>query len=385
MSRLGTFLDTRRRRLRDSAWPVLQCALAAGAAFAIARHVVGHPVPFFAPIACVLVLGISLTNRLRRSVELAVGVSVGVGVGDAIVLVIGSGWWQIAVVVALALLVALLFDVGALLLNQAAVSAVLVATLQPPGTSAAFSRWLDTLIGAALGLLVAAVLPSNPLTAARRTVDTLLDELSEALRGAAESLEAADPETGNRVLERIRASQRAVDAFDSAVDAGLEITAIAPGRRRHRGELSRLRAATGPLDLAVRNARVLVRRAVSAATDGETVGAEVAPDPARPRRRGRRAAGRPGRRAPRGRGRDGGARRGGPAPARRWRVLRGRGRGPDALDRHGPAVCDGDGPRRRPVRGVGQPSVSYDAFGSGRSVTAAGATSRTSGSGTAAR
>ncbi|GLZ51161.1 FUSC family protein [Actinomycetospora sp. NBRC 106378] len=277
MSRIATFLDTRRRRLRESAWPVLQCALAAGAAYAIAQQVFGHPVPFFAPIACVLVLGISLTNRLRRSVELAVGVSVGVGVGDAIVLVIGSGWWQIAVVVALALLAALLFDVGALLLNQAAVSAVLVATLQPPGTSAGISRWVDTLIGAALGLLVAAILPSNPLTAARRTVDALLAELTEALRGAAESLEAADPETGNRVLERIRASQRAVDAFDSAVDAGLEITAIAPGRRRHRGELSRLRAATGPLDLAVRNARVLVRRAVSAETDGETVGPDVAP------------------------------------------------------------------------------------------------------------
>ncbi|MDL5155070.1 FUSC family protein [Actinomycetospora termitidis] len=277
MSRIGTFLDSRRRRLRDAALPVLQCALAAGAAFAIARHVAGHELPFFAPIACVLVLGISVTNRLRRSVELALGVSVGVGVGDAIVLVIGSGWWQIAVVVALALLVALLFDVGALLLNQAAVSAVLVATLQPPGTTAAFSRWIDTLIGAALGLLVASVLPSNPLTAARRTVDALLAELEEALRGAAESIESADPETGARVLERIRASQRAVDAFEGAVDAGYEITRIAPGRRRHRGELSRLRTATDPLDLAVRNARVLVRRAVSAETDGEPVGDDVAP------------------------------------------------------------------------------------------------------------
>ncbi|MEJ2869755.1 FUSC family protein [Actinomycetospora sp. OC33-EN08] len=277
MSRIRDLVETRRRRLRDAALPVVQCALAAGAAFAIARHVVGHELPFFAPIACVLVLGISVTNRLRRSVELALGVSVGVGVGDGIVLVIGSGWWQIAVVVALALLVALLFDVGALLLNQAAVSAVLVATLQPPGTSAAFSRWIDTLVGAALGLAVAALLPSNPLTAARRTVDTLLAELEEALRGAAESIEAADPATGARVLERIRASQRAVDAFDSAVDAGYEITVIAPGRRRHRGELSRLRTATGPLDLAVRNARVLVRRAVSAVTDGEEVSTTVAP------------------------------------------------------------------------------------------------------------
>ena len=70
----------------------------------------------------------------------------------------------------LALLAALLFDVGALLLNQAAVSAVLVATLQPPGTTAAFSRWIDTLIGAAIGLRDggdAAVAPADPRAARR--------------------------------------------------------------------------------------------------------------------------------------------------------------------------------------------------------------------------
>ena len=168
MQRLRAILARRGRRLRDSALPVLQCALAAGLAYLVARDLLGHAQPFFAPIACVLVLGLSLTNRLRRSVELAVGVSLGVAVGDLIVVVIGSGWWQISVVVGLTLVAALLFDVGVLLLNQAAVSAVLVATLQPPGSEAAFSRWIDTLVGAAVGLAMAALLPSQPLTGARR-------------------------------------------------------------------------------------------------------------------------------------------------------------------------------------------------------------------------
>ncbi|HWN28069.1 MAG TPA: FUSC family protein, partial [Actinomycetospora sp.] len=297
--------------------------------------------PFFAPIACVLVLGVSVTNRLRRSVELAVGVSVGVAVGDLIVVVIGPGWWQISVVVGLALLAALLFDVGALLLNQAAVSAVLIATLQPPGTTAAFSRWfdtligaaiglltaatlpshpltrarrglaallfdvgalllnqaavsavliatlqppgttaafsrwIDTLIGAAIGLLTAATLPSHPLTRARRGLDALLDELGAVLAGVADALEAGDADAATAVLERARATQGRVDALADAVDAGFEITTIAPLRRRHRGELARLRAAVRPVDLALRNARVLARRAHASLRDGERPDADL--------------------------------------------------------------------------------------------------------------
>lgn len=273
--RLERLARSRARRLRDSGLPVLQCALAAGVAYLVARDVVGHPLPFFAPIACVLVLGVSLTNRLRRSVELAAGVSVGVAVGDLIVVLIGPGWWQISVVVGLTLLAALLFDVGALLLNQAAVSAVLVATLQPPGTTAAFSRWIDTLIGAAIGLATAATLPSHPLTRARRGLAALLTELEAVLVGTADALDAADLEAAATVLERARATQGRVDALADAVDAGFEITAIAPMRRRHRGELARLRAAVRPVDLALRNARVLARRAHAAIREGEATDAGV--------------------------------------------------------------------------------------------------------------
>lgn len=269
VDRLRRVAGTRVRRLRDSGLPVLQCALAAGLAYLVARDLFGHPVPFFAPIACVLVLGVGVTNRLRRSVELAVGVSVGVAVGDLIVVLIGPGWWQISVVVGLALLAALLFDVGALLLNQAAVSAVLVATLQPPGTMAAFSRWIDTLIGAAIGLAMAATLPSHPLTRARRGLTELLEELEAVLVGTADALDAHDGDAAAAVLERARATQKRVDTLIDAVDAGFEITTIAPLRRRHRGELARLRTAIRPVDLALRNARVLARRGHASVLDGE--------------------------------------------------------------------------------------------------------------------
>ena len=49
---------------------------------------------------------------------------------DLLVIAIGTGAWQLAVVVGLAMVAAVLVGGGVLLVNQAAVSAVLVVTLQ---------------------------------------------------------------------------------------------------------------------------------------------------------------------------------------------------------------------------------------------------------------
>ena len=97
-------------------------------------------------------LGVSLGNRLRRAVELVVGVSLGVLVGDLLISLIGSGWWQITLVVTLAMAAAVLADGGTLLVNQAGASAVLVATLLPPGQTGGVDRCVDALIGGALGV-----------------------------------------------------------------------------------------------------------------------------------------------------------------------------------------------------------------------------------------
>ena len=92
-------LDAAFKRLRASALPVMQCGVAAGLAWLVAFDVFGHERPFFAPIAAVISLGVSLANRLQRAVELVVGVSLGVLVGDLLISVIGSGWWQLTLVV----------------------------------------------------------------------------------------------------------------------------------------------------------------------------------------------------------------------------------------------------------------------------------------------
>jgi len=162
-------LGPRLRRWRSATVPIAQAAVAAGLSWLVASHVVGHHVPFFAPVSAVVCLGITPGQQLRRVLELIVGVTVGVAVGDVLLSAIGTGAWQMAVVVALAVSVAILLDGGAVITTQAAVSAALVATLYLPAAMTGVSRMIDALIGAAIALAVAAVSPSRALAGPEAT------------------------------------------------------------------------------------------------------------------------------------------------------------------------------------------------------------------------
>src|SRR6058998_3883836 len=65
-SRLSEELTRRLTRWRNTAVPIVQAALAAGLSWLVAVHIVDHRAPFFAPVAAVVCLGITLGQRLRR-------------------------------------------------------------------------------------------------------------------------------------------------------------------------------------------------------------------------------------------------------------------------------------------------------------------------------
>ena len=76
-----------------------------------------------------LSLGMSYGQRLRRVIDVTIGVAIGVLVGDIFVHFFGSGVWQIAVVVIVAMTIAVLFGAGPLLVSQAGLQSILVTTL----------------------------------------------------------------------------------------------------------------------------------------------------------------------------------------------------------------------------------------------------------------
>lgn len=274
-SRRPTRADARKRlnssagRLRSSAVPIVQCALAAGIAWWVATELVGHTQPFFAPIAAVVSLGLSLGARFRRSIELVAGVTVGIGIGDLLVSQIGSGPWQIALVVAMAMGTAVALNSGPIFSMQAGNSAVLVATLLPPGGTGGIDRMVDALIGGLTGIAVVALIPTHPVRRARKNAAEILQTASEVLRKVEDGLLKNNPKPIEDALRQARATQPAIDTMRTNLKGGREISRISPLYWNSRARLAVLTAAADPIDNAMRNIRVLARRSLTLVRDDE--------------------------------------------------------------------------------------------------------------------
>ncbi|MEV0592345.1 FUSC family protein [Nonomuraea cavernae] len=266
-TKLGDHLRERLHAFGLKAPSIAQCAVGAALAWIAATQLLGHPSPFFAPIAVLICVGVGLGQRLRRVAELVVGVSLGVGVGDLLVAWIGSGPWQIALVVALAMATAALLDSGALFALQAGSSAVLVAALVPGDSTGGFDRMLDALAGGAIGVAVVALLPASPVNLVAKHASEVLDALSTVLEQAAEAIEKRDVELAAEALEEARGTQAAIEEFEQALATGKEIAMISPLHWHRRARLARYEMAVVPVDHALRNTRVLARRTLAALSE----------------------------------------------------------------------------------------------------------------------
>ena len=251
------------RRVRGDLWGILQTTVAAGAAWFLANLL--HPQPFFAPAAAVIAMGVSRGGRTVRAVELVVGVAVGIVVADVLVRWLGANTLVLMLVVGLSMAAALLFGAGQILVNQAAISGILVVATLQPGSSPSPARALDALIGGAVALLVGQVLfPRDPVRAMATAARPVVSDLAVALRALAEALRDGDEERARRALEIARSTDDDLAHFFDAVSLARETFTLRAPRKRTRERVPLYAEAAQQMDYAVRNTRVLARRALSA-------------------------------------------------------------------------------------------------------------------------
>ncbi len=258
-------LRLRLARVRNAWRAILQTAVAGGVAWSLARVIVGTPAPFFAPAAAVISLGLARGQPRRRAVELAIGVAIGIGIADLVRRLIGVGPVQIGAVVAVTIVVALMVGAGMVLINQAAISSVLVMTLPTAGQGAAPDRFFDALIGGAVALVTSQLLfARSPTNIMVGVVRPTLSELAAALREAARALASDSLERANDALRRLRSLDGQIAMLFEALESAQEAASLSPMRRRARGQLAPYDDAARQVDYAIRNARVLVRAIVAA-------------------------------------------------------------------------------------------------------------------------
>jgi hypothetical protein len=94
-----------------------------------------------------------------------------------------------------------LLGAGPLMTTQAGAQSIAVVVLAP-SLGYGVHRWLDAVIGCALGLLVATVAPSSPLRKPAEVAAKVVAGIAETLDAAAQALAANDEAAAGEVLDR---------------------------------------------------------------------------------------------------------------------------------------------------------------------------------------
>jgi uncharacterized membrane protein YgaE (UPF0421/DUF939 family) len=252
-------------RVRHATVPIVEMTVAATLAWILDTRLVGHPQPFFAPAAAIIVLGQARGHRWQRATEVVLGVAGGVLVADVVAHALGfHHWWTILVIVVLPLVVAAALGASTVFTVQAAVSALYVAVVPSTSGSVVPFRFVDALVGGGVALVISQLaVVRDPLAPLGRDLHVVLSEQVDVLLGSARALENHDEQLALQTLARARTLDATVVRLRAAVAAAEEALLFHPRQRQRLGGVRALEPATAQLDYVVRSGRVLARAAVT--------------------------------------------------------------------------------------------------------------------------
>jgi len=242
--------------------PALQAAktaVAAGLSWFLAADVIGNSIPVFAPLAALLTVQVTVWESVSRGLQRVLGVVVGVLVAYGFARLAGINAWSIALVIFVSLLAGRALRLGQQGSIQVPVSALLVLVLGATTGGYALDRVLDTMVGAATGILVNLVIvPPTQLKGARTEVNNLAAALAALLRAIADGFVVPGADLTAH-LQQARRLGDGINAASLAVERSEAATRLNPAARRDRPAAQKLQAAVGTLRVIERAARGIAR------------------------------------------------------------------------------------------------------------------------------
>lgn len=237
-------LDTLRTSKRLPVLQVLKTSVATIAAWLIAGALIPGQLPVFAAIAALLVVQPSVNQSLGKGIERSIGVLLGVIVASALAFAFGETSWVVLLAVLAAMAIAWTLKMTPGTGNQVAISAMLTLALGAATPNYALDRVLETLIGAAIGIIVnAAIVPPVAIAPARREAALLGGELAASADRLAAALEHRQTRAEIEALMiEARLLRPMREAAEAAIAAGKESLTLNPRRSAHREELAQLGA-----------------------------------------------------------------------------------------------------------------------------------------------
>jgi hypothetical protein len=243
---------------RDAVRLVVKTALAATLAWELARVVLGSRLPALAALAAILTVQVTVRQTVARGLQQVVGVVVGVVAAVALARYLGVHAWSVGLVILASLLLGRLLRLGTQA-NQVAISGLLVLSL---GTGYGADRVWDTLLGAAVGVIVnMLVVPPTYLEAAETALRGVGADLGLLLTEVGGALARGDwdARVARGWLERARELNR--DQRDAAVAVAKadESVQFNPRARAAAESVARLTEAVQALDHAATQTRGIAR------------------------------------------------------------------------------------------------------------------------------
>ncbi|GAB3870285.1 FUSC family protein [Terrabacter terrigena] len=176
---------------RDALLLLFKAAVAAVVAWQFALHVLHSSVPFYAPMAALLVVDRTMVRSLAASVQRIAAVVLGLGVAWVVALLVGITWWSMLAVLLVALVIGRWGRLGDHGIQVPAM--VLLSFITVNGTDEQFTYLtiVETIAGGLIGVAVNAIVfaplhltkPRQRVAALARQVHDLLTEMADGLRG----------------------------------------------------------------------------------------------------------------------------------------------------------------------------------------------------------
>ncbi|MDQ6749020.1 MAG: aromatic acid exporter family protein [Candidatus Dormibacteraeota bacterium] len=165
--------------------------LAAVLSFVIAQRLHTSALPMLAPLTALLVIQLTMYETLTSGLQRIASVLAGVLVAVAVASFVGLTWWSLGGVIALSLVLGRLLRLGGQLLEVPISAMLVLAVGGAQDATAGRARVVETLIGAATGIVVNAIIaPPLHVQPADAAVSDLagrmarfLQDLSAQLRG----------------------------------------------------------------------------------------------------------------------------------------------------------------------------------------------------------
>ncbi|GAA2495191.1 FUSC family protein [Terrabacter carboxydivorans] len=189
---------------RDALLLLVKAAIATVLAWQFAVRVLHSPVPFYAPMAALLVVDRTMLRSLSASAQRIAAVVLGLSVAWVVATVFGVYWWTMFGVILVALVIGRWSRLGDHGIQVPAM--VLLSLITAKGTNEEFTYLtiVETIAGGVIGVATNAIVfaplhltkPRQRVSALARQVRELLDEMAEGLRGD------LDVEAANRWYRR---------------------------------------------------------------------------------------------------------------------------------------------------------------------------------------